>query len=49
MEYAYLEGEEGVYLETQQGFEVDGVATKARLDIGAGALDWRGVYKNAGK
>lgn len=48
LEYAYLTGEEGVYIETQQGFDVDGVKIKARLDFGAGVIDHRGLFKNAG-
>jgi cation transport regulator ChaB len=48
VEYAYLEGQEGVYTETQAGFEVDGIKTKVRLDIGAKPLDYRGLYENAG-
>jgi len=48
IEYAYLEGQDGVYIETRQGFEVDGVEIKARLDFGAKAIDWRGMQKNAG-
>jgi len=46
--YAYLAGQEGVYLETRTGFNVDGIELKARLDFGAKAIDWRGLYKNAG-
>lgn len=48
VEYCYLEGQEGVYLETRQGFEVDGMELKARLDFAAKAIDYRGLYKNAG-
>jgi hypothetical protein len=48
VEYAYLEGQDGVYIETRQGFEVDGVEIKARLDFGAAAVDHRGMQKNAG-
>jgi len=48
IEYAYLEGQDGVYIETRQGFEVDGVEIKARLDFGAKAIGWRGMQKNAG-
>lgn len=48
IEYAYLEGQEGVYQETRVGFEVDGIELKARMDFGAGAIDYRGVYKNPG-
>jgi hypothetical protein len=47
-EYAYLEGQDGVYIETRQGFEADGVEIKARLDFGAKAIDWRGMQKNMG-
>ena len=48
IEYAYLAGEEGIYIETQQGFDVDGIKIKARLDFGAGVIDYRGLFKNAG-
>lgn len=48
IEYCYLEGQEGVYMETRQGFEVDGIEIKARLDFAAKAIDWRGIQKNAG-
>lgn len=48
IEYAYLEGNEGVYLESRVGFDVDGLELKARLDFAAKAIDWRGFYKNAG-
>ena len=49
LEYCYLEGQQGVYIETRQGFEVDGVEIKARMDFGAAALDYRGLQKNAGQ
>jgi HK97 family phage prohead protease len=48
VEYAYLAGEEGVMIEERRGFEVDGLEIKARLVFGAGAIEHRGVYKNAG-
>lgn len=48
IEYAYLEGQEGVYLEERMGFDVDGMELKARLDFAAKAIDWRGLYKNNG-
>lgn len=48
IEYAYLDGMEGVTTETQYGFEVDGVSVKARMIFGAKAIDYRGMYKNAG-
>jgi hypothetical protein len=48
VEYAYLEGEEGVYTETRNGFDVDGVEVKARLDFAAAAMDFRGIHRNVG-
>jgi hypothetical protein len=48
IEYCYLEGQEGMYFETQMGFEVDGVKFKARHDFGAGVIDYRGMAKNIG-
>lgn len=48
IEFGYLQGEEGVMVESRVGFEVDGVQVKARLDFGAKAIDHRGLYKNAG-
>lgn len=48
IEYAYLDGQDGVYIETRTGFDVDGVEIKARLDFGAKAIDWRGMHKNPG-
>lgn len=47
-EYAYLEGEQGVFTETREGFEVDGMEIKARLVFGAAWIDYRGAYKNGG-
>ena len=48
IEFAYLEGQQGAYIETRNGFDVDGVEIKCRLDFGAKAIDWRGLYKNPG-
>lgn len=46
IEYAYLEGTEGVFTETKQGFEVDGVIVKCRHIFGAKAIDHRGLFRN---
>ena len=46
--YAYLEGSNGIFTETRQGFEVDGIEIKARHDFAAKAIDWRGLYRNLG-
>jgi hypothetical protein len=48
IEYAYLEGDEGLFTEQRVGFEVDGVEVKGRLDFGAKAIDFRPFYKNPG-
>jgi phage head maturation protease len=48
IEYAYLEGQQGVYTETRMGFEVDGIEIKARHDFASKAIDWRGLYRNEG-
>jgi hypothetical protein len=49
LEYAYLEGAEGPQFFTTEGFDIDGVETKVTLDFGAGWVDHRGWYKNAGQ
>jgi len=46
--YAYLEGEEGIFVEKEISFDNDSVVTKARLDFAAAAWDYRGWYKNPG-
>ena len=46
VELAYLEGNRGVYTETRQGFDVDGVEIKVRLDAGAKVIDWRSFVRN---
>lgn len=48
IEYCYLDGAEGMYMETQIGFDVDGIRLKGRLDFASAAIDWRGLYKNKG-
>lgn len=48
LEHAYLEGQQGPYVEIRQGFEIDAVEIKCRLDFGAGFSDWRGWYRNPG-
>lgn len=48
VEYCYLEGQNGAYIETRQGFDVDGMEIKVRSDFAAKALDYRGLYKNVG-
>lgn len=47
IEYSFLEGEE-LFTEQRIGFDVDGLEIKSRMVFGAKAIDWRGMYKNAG-
>ena len=49
VEYCYLDGAEGPVIESEAGFEVDGVTWKCRLDFAAKAVDHRGLYKGAGE
>lgn len=49
IEVTYLNGVETPRLETRQGFDVDGIEYKVAFDCGVSALDFRGVYRNAGK
>lgn len=49
LESASLEGQEGLFTDSKIGFEVDGVQFKARMDIGTGALDYRGTLLNPGQ
>lgn len=44
----YLDGNQTPYLEQHQGFTVDGVAWKVRLDAAPAIADYRGIYKNPG-
>lgn len=46
IEYAYLEGQQGAYIETRNGFDVDGVEIKCRLDFGDRSLRDRLMAKN---
>ena len=48
VEYCFLDGAEGPVIESEVGFEVDGISYKCREDFAAKAIDFRGLYKNAG-
>jgi hypothetical protein len=48
LEYAYLAGGEGPQVESKSGWDVDGVEVRVILDFGAGFIDYRGWYQNAG-
>jgi hypothetical protein len=47
-EVGFVGGVETPYMETQQGWRIDGVEMKARVDFGLGCRDWRGVVRNPG-
>jgi len=44
----FLNGIQTPYLEQQQEFTVDGTTFKVRIDAGAKAMDYRGLYCNVG-
>ena len=48
LEYAYLDGNQGPFFDQEEGWRVDGVEYKVRLDFGCGIVDYRGAYKNPG-
>ena len=48
IEVAYLDGNPNPFLEQQDGWSVDGVDFKVRIDAAAKALEHRTLYKNPG-
>lgn len=46
--YGFLEGQEGPRLMTDEPFTTDGLAIKVMLDFVAGAIDFRGTWKDPG-
>ncbi|MGQ3050077.1 MAG: phage major capsid protein [Niveispirillum sp.] len=48
LEFAYLSGAEGPQVESRSGWDVDGVEIRVILDFGAGFIDHRGWFMNAG-
>ena len=48
LEFAYLQGAQGPQTETENDFDRDVLKFKIRLDVGAGVVDWRGIYRNPG-
>jgi len=49
VEYAYVEGSEGLRWESFASEEVDGIKLRATLDFAAKAIDWRGLQKSEGQ
>jgi len=45
IEVGFLDGQQTPYMEMKQGFEVDGVTWKIRLDYGVAAVGYRGAQK----
>lgn len=48
IEVSYLDGNAAPFLDSKQGWSVDGVEFKVRIDAAATPLAWEGLYKNAG-
>lgn len=48
LEMLFLNGVEEPYVETTDGWRVEGTEIKIRLDVGCGAIDYRGAQYNAG-
>ncbi len=46
IEVAFLDGVSEPFLDQEDGFSVDGVRWKARLDYGIAAIDYRGAVRN---
>lgn len=49
VEYAYVDGSEGVRTETFASEDIDGVKVRATLDFASKVLDWRGLQKATGE
>ncbi|MBI9092913.1 MAG: hypothetical protein JEZ12_27165 [Desulfobacterium sp.] len=45
----FLNGVQAPYMETKQGWNVDGVEYKVRIDAGAKAVDWKALFYNYGE
>lgn len=48
VEYAYVDGSEGVRTESFASEDIDGVKVRATLDFAAKVIDWRGLHKASG-
>lgn len=48
VEYAYVDGSEGVRTETFASEDIDGVKVRATLDFAAKVIDWKGLQKASG-
>lgn len=48
VEVSYLDGEKSPFVDSKEGWEVDGIEFKVRQDAGVAALDYRGLVRGAG-
>jgi ATP-dependent protease ClpP protease subunit len=48
LQYSYLDGQTTPFLDSQDGWRVDGTEYKVRHDFGAGVMDHRMAWKNPG-
>ena len=48
IEVVFLDGNQQPFLESRNGWTIDGVEWKVRLDYGVGAIDYRGALTDAG-
>lgn len=48
VEVAFLDGQQQPFMDVQNGWRVDGVEWKVRMDYGVAAIDFRGCVTNAG-
>jgi hypothetical protein len=48
VEVAFLDGNQEPFLESEDGWRIDGVEWKVRLDYAVGGVDYRGAVTNAG-
>jgi hypothetical protein len=47
-EVAFVNGQSSPYLESRDGWNIDGTEWKVRLDFGVTCLDYRGLFRNDG-
>lgn len=47
-EVAFVDGQQTPYMESRDGWSVDGVDYKVRIEFGVAALDYRAVYRKRG-
>ncbi len=48
VEMSYLDGNESPFLDQTQGWEIDGVEFKVRIDVGVSPMEFASIYKQAG-